>query len=113
MPICYGYYYGHYTSIYPYVLCYYNPMLILIAMSLVVAADDYHTRIRVVNYVASSVLAVYMLHENCYTPQFVKPLLHFEKFYSLNALLIVFAIFATAICIDKIRIKMFSFFIKK
>lgn len=113
IPICYGYCSGHYSLIRPYIFCYYNPMLILIAMSLVIAADDYKTRNRMINYVANSVLAVYMLHENCYTPKLFNPLLHFENFNSLNALLVVFTIFTIAICIDKIRIEIITLLIKK
>ena len=66
-----------------------------------------------INYVANSVLAVYMLHENCYTPKLFNPLLHFENFNSLNALLVVFTIFTIAICIDKIRIEIITLLIKK
>lgn len=112
LPICYGYCYGHYTAIYPYVFSYYNPLLILVAMSMVVAADDFKTYNKMVNYVAGSVLAVYMLHENCYVPEIVNPLFHFDNFSVLNAILIVVAVFAVAVCIDKIRIKICSSLMK-
>lgn len=108
LPICYGYCYGHYTAIYPYVFSYYNPLLILVAMSMVVAADDFPTHNKWGNYVAGSVLAVYMLHENCYTPEIVNPLFHFDDFSALNAVFVILLIFAVAIVIDKLRIKIFS-----
>lgn len=112
LPICYGYRSGHYSAIYPYVFSYYNPLLIIVAMSLVMAADAFKTHNKTINYVASSVLAVYMLHENCYTPEIVNPFFHFDKFSVLNAVLVILVVFAVAVCIDKIRIKICSSLMK-
>lgn len=111
-PICYGYYSGHYSAIYPYVFSYYNPMLILMAMSAVVLADDYKTNYKAVNYVAGSVLAVYMLHENCYTPQLVNAFFHFDNFNPCRAVVLIVLIFAVAVCIDKLRLKITSYLLK-
>lgn len=55
---------------------------------MVVSADDFKTHNKTINYVAGSVLAVYMLHENCYTPEIVAPFLHFDNFSVLNATLL-------------------------
>lgn len=112
LPICYGYCCGHYTAIYPYVFSYYNPLLILVAMSMVIVADDVKTYNKMVNYVASSVLAVYMLHENCYVPEIVNPLFHFDNFSALNAVFVISLIFALSVCIDKFRIKVCSSLMK-
>ena len=108
-PICYGYCCGHYTAIYPYVYSYYNPMLLLIAMSVVVLADSYKTNCKMVNYVAGSVLAVYMLHENCYTPQLVNTFFHFNNFNPCRAAILIALIFTVAVFIDKLRLKITSY----
>lgn len=112
LPICYGYCCGYYSAIYPYVFSYYNPLLILVAMSMVVSADDFKTHNKTINYVAGSVLAVYMLHENCYTPEIVAPFLHFDNFSVLNATFVILIVFVIAVLIDKFREKICSSLMK-
>lgn len=112
LPIYYGYCCGYYSAAYPYVFSYYNPLFIVVAMSMVVSADDFKTYNKTINYVAGSVLAVYMLHENCYTPEIVAPFFHFDNFSALNAAFVVLTVFAMAVLIDKLRIKFCSFLMK-
>lgn len=81
-------------------------------MAMVVSADDFKTHNKTINYVAGSVLAVYMLHENCYTPEIVASFFHFDNFSALNAAFIVLTVFAMAVLIDKFRVKICSSLMK-
>ena len=54
-----------------------------------------------------------MLHENCYTPKIVNPLLHFDHFSAVNAAVVILVVFVLAVAIDKIRIKVSSHLMKE
>jgi hypothetical protein len=100
-----GYRTGHYETINPFMRSYYNPFLLVVAMSAVVAADGWKTSFPAINYAAGSVLAVYMLHENAYAPALLNPLFDFQHFSIVRALLLVLVIFVVCVAIDKIRLR--------
>ncbi len=102
-PLCWGYYTGHYIWAFRFLHNYHNPLLFVFAMSIVVAADNWHTNVPAINYVAGSVLAVYMLHENAYAPDLLVTFFGFEHFSPLRSVIVVLAIFAVCVCVDKLR----------
>lgn len=102
-PVFIGYFTNHVQVIQLYVNKYYNSFLLLLAMTLVVSADTIKTYSRTVNYVASSMLAVYMIHESSYLPVLVKPLFGFEEYNFMRICGVILMIIIIAVVIDKMR----------
>ena len=103
-PVFVGFFTNHVAGIQPYVNKYFNPFLLLLSMTLVVSADMIKTYSKPVNYIASSMLAVYMIHESVYLPTLVKPLFGFEEYNFMRICGVIIMIILTAVATDKIRL---------
>ena len=85
---------------------YNNPILLLTAISFFLFMMSWHFKNRFVNYIAVSMLGVYMLNEGVVKYGFLKPFAHQYSPLIQIALWVSVSIafFIVAICIDKIRI---------
>ena len=104
LPVFVGCFTNHVAGIQPYVNKYYNPFLLLLAMTLVVSADMIKTHSKPINYVASSMLAVYMIHESAYLPTLVKPLFGFEEYNFMRICGVIIMIILVTVAVDKMRL---------
>lgn len=73
-------------------------------MALVVSADTIKAYSKPINYVASSMLAVYMIHESGYLPTSVKPLFGFEEYNFKCICGVIIMIILVAVAVDKMRL---------
>ncbi|MBP3470758.1 MAG: acyltransferase family protein [Paraprevotella sp.] len=103
-PVLVGCFTNHVAGIQPYVNKYFNPFLLLLSMTLVVSADTIKTYSKPVNYVASSMLAVYMIHESAYLPTLVTSLFGLEEYNFIRICGVIIMIILVAVAVDKMRL---------
>lgn len=103
-PVLVGCFTNHVAGIQPYVNKYFNPFLLLLSMTLVVSADTIKTYLKPVNYVASSMLAVYMIHESAYLPTLVTSLFGLEEYNFIRICGVIIMIILVAVAVDKMRL---------
>lgn len=99
---------------------YSSPMVIVAAVYFLLFFTKIRLQSRVVNWIAGSSFAVYLLHSNPYlaSPYYDDIILHWFESCSRGGFLIrtvpfILTVYILAICIDKIRIVLFRLFIKK
>lgn len=105
LPVVVGFVTNHISGIQPYVNKYYNPFLLLLAMTLVVSADTIKTYSSPVNYIASSMFAVYMIHESAYLPALANHLFGFEEYNFMRICTAVIVVIVGGVAVDKVRLK--------
>ena len=112
LPVFYGWHLGNYSSIIPYVNKYYNPFILLFVICLVVSAEHFYFHNKCINYLASSILACYLIHTSFYFPALVTPYFHFEK-YNLGWIIFLSLIIVVGCSlVDKLRLYVQNKFIK-
>jgi len=104
LPVFYGWYAGNYSAIMPYVNKYYNPFILIFAICLVVSAERFYFYNKCINYLASSVLACYLIHTSFYFPPLVTSFFHFEKYNLGWILLLSLMIVVGCSLVDKLRL---------
>lgn len=110
LPVFYGWNQGSVSSVMPYVNKYYNPFILLFAMTLVVSADKCNMSLipvpcrKTINWFASSVLATYLITSSSYFSPYGYELFHPEEFNVVWILFVASSIVLVCCLIDKLRI---------
>lgn len=109
-----------YTMIYEHKLNYNNIFLIIQSISLFLLFSTFNIKNKLISYISSSTLAVYIIHENPFMRQNIYRFFGFNNTYNyasikifLDIIILVFLIFSVSVLVDKILNYIIKFFKEK